>query len=191
MFIHRNCGRHAQAVSLGILTAAIIAAAARAAETPDPFVLVAYSNRAGGEHLASGDYTSAAQAIPQRSGLSLPDPQAIDTNRCVAFAMTRQLAQAHGACDAAVHDAQGADASLLSWSSHTRQQSAASAALAYSNRAVLYWLDAEPSAAQQDLARAQALAPRASFVVRNLSAMQAHQTVSAKTTAAATLAAAQ
>ena len=52
MFMHRNRGRHAQAVSLGILTTAIIVSAAAAAESTEPFVFVAYSNRTGGEKLA-------------------------------------------------------------------------------------------------------------------------------------------
>lgn len=187
MFIHRNCGRHARAVSLGILTAAIIAAAARAAETQDPFVRVACNHRVGGAQLASGDYTSAAQALPQHSALSLPDPHTADANRCVAFAMTRQLAPAHAACDAAVHEGQVNDAAPLYCYPQTRQQAAT--AVACSNRAVLHFMDADLSAAQQDLARAQALAPQASFVLRNLSAMQTHQTVGTRTTATAALAA--
>ena len=94
MFIHRNTGTRAAAVSLGILTVAAIAQAAQAETTPDPFVLVAYSNRAGGQPLMSGDYGSAAQAVQSQGNGALADPQALDTNRCVAYAMTQQLAQA-------------------------------------------------------------------------------------------------
>jgi len=191
MFMHRNCGRHAQAVSRGILTAALITTAAYAADTSSPFVFVAYSNRAGGENLASGAYSSAAQAVHRPQQMGLPDPQALDTNRCVAFAMTRQLVQARAACDAAVRDAQSDDTAVLGWNPQTRQQSIASAAVAYSNRAVLHWLDADMSAAEEDLARAQALAPQASYVVRNLTAMRAHQTVATQTTATAQRAGAQ
>jgi len=185
MFMHRNCGRQAQAVSLGMLSAALVTATAAAAEITDPFVLVAYSNRAGGENLVTGDYGSAAQAVHQHSDASLPDPQALDTNSCVAYAMNQQLPQARAACDAAVRDAHSADSALLAWNAQARQQSAVAAAVAYSNRAVLHWLDADPRAAQADLARAQALAPEASFVVRNLTAMRAHQNASSPTTAAA------
>ena len=190
MFMHRNCGRQAQAVSLGMLTAALVTATAAAAETTDPFVLVAYSNRAGGREPITGDYGSAAQALRQHSDASLPDPQALDTNSCVAYAMNKQLPQARAACDAAVRDAHSADSTLLAWNAQARQQSAA-AAVAYSNRAVLHWLDADPKAAQADLARAQALAPEASFVVRNLTAMRARQNASSQTTAAAQVRAAQ
>lgn len=191
MFMHRNRGRHAQAVSLGILTTAIIVSAASAAEATDPFVFVAYSNRTGGEKLASGDYGTAAHAVlGQASSAATSDPQALDTNRCVAYTMTQQLTRARVACDAAVQDAHRADDSMLSWSPQTRRQSDAAAAVAYSNRAVMHWLDSDMAAASADLAKAQALAPEAAFVVRNLSALQAHQSVLSKTTATAQLASA-
>lgn len=191
MFMHRNCGRHARAVSLGILTATLISTA-RAAQAPAPFVFVAYSNRTGGEGLISGDYGSAVQAVQQSTHAAPPDPQALDTNRCIAYAMTQQLSQAHVACDAAVREAQADDTSVMSaWSAQARQRSAACAAAAYSNRAVLHWLDADRAAAQADLAKAQALAPQASFVVRNLNAMRAHQTVGSQTAATAQGTAAQ
>jgi hypothetical protein len=191
MFIHRNCGTHARAVSLGILTAALVAGAAGAAELTDPLVMVAYSNRAGGEQLVSGAYPDSAQLAPRSAALALPDVQASDTNRCVALAMAHQLTAARSACDAAVRDAHSPDATQLSWDPRAQQKSAAAAAVAYSNRAVLLWMDAEPGAAREDLARAQALAPRSDFVLRNLSAMQTRQTASDRTTATATLAAAQ
>ena len=186
MFSHRNTGTRAAAVSLGILTVAAIAQAAQA-ETPDPFVLVAYSNRAGGQPLMSGDYGSAAQAVQSQGNGALADPQALDTNRCVAYAMTQQLAQARVACQAAVRAAEEAD--WQSGSPRARRQSAVSAAMAYSNRAVLDWLEAQPAAAQRDLERAQALAPQAIFVARNMTAMRARQNVNSQVTAAtATLA---
>jgi hypothetical protein len=191
MFIHRNRGRPAQAVSLGILTAGLIASAASAAEANDPFVFVAYSNRTGGAKLATGDYGDAAHAVlGQSPSAAMSDPQALDTNRCVAYTMTKQLAKARLACDAAVEDARSADGAMLSWSPQTRKQSDAAAAIAYSNRAVMHWLDSDMTAARADLTEAQALAPQASFVVRNLSALQAHQTVASQTTATAQLASA-
>jgi hypothetical protein len=191
MFMHRIRGRHAQAVSLGILTTAIIVTAASAAQPSDPFVFVAYSNRTGGEKLASGDYGTAAHAVlGQAPSAAMSDPQALDTNRCVAYTMTKQLAKARLACDAAVEDARGTDDSMLSWSPRTRKQSAAAAAVAYSNRAVLHWVNSDVTAASADLARAQALAPEASFVTHNLAALQAHQSVASQTTATAQLASA-
>jgi hypothetical protein len=190
MFMHRNRGRYAQAVSLGILTAGIIASAA-AAEASDPFVFVAYSNRTGGEKLASGNYANAAQAVlAPAASAAMSDPQALDTNRCVAYTMTQQLAKARDACDAAVADTRRADEAMLSFSAPTHKQSDAAAAVAYSNRAVMHWLEADLAAAGADLARAQALAPQAGFVAHNLAALQAHQSVASQTTATAQLASA-
>ena len=68
MFIHRNRGRNAQAVSLGLLAAALISTVVSAADRPDAFVLVAYSNRAGGTQIASGEYLSATQASARGRG---------------------------------------------------------------------------------------------------------------------------
>jgi hypothetical protein len=185
MLMQRNCGRQARAVSLGILSAALVTGRAAAAEAADPFVLVAYSNRAGGASLVNGDYGGAARALQQHSDASLPDPQALDTNRCVAYVLNEQLPQARAACDAAVRAVHSDDSALLASSAQVRHQSAAAAAVAYSNRAVLHWLAAEGRAAQEDLAQAQARAPDASFVVRNLAAMRAHQNASTRTIAAA------
>jgi hypothetical protein len=187
MFIHRNSGRRPAAVSLGILTAAAIAQLAPA-ETPEPLVLVAYGDRAGGEPLTSGNYGSAAQALQSAGNGALADPQALNTNRCVAYAMTRQLAPARAACDAAVRAPQGSASPI--WSPQARRQAALCAAVAYSNRAVPEWLDAQPAAARRDLGRAQALAPEAAFVARNMIAMRARQNVSSPATATTTLAAA-
>ncbi len=55
MFIHRNRGGNAQAVSLGLIAAALISAAVSAADAAESFVLVAYSNRAGGTQIAHGE----------------------------------------------------------------------------------------------------------------------------------------
>ncbi len=174
MFMHRNRGRYAQAVSLGILTATL-AGAAHAADS-DAFVLVAYSNRTGGENLSSGDFGHAAQAVYAASPTELTsDPQALATNRCVAYAMTGQMDKAHAACDAAVHAARASDGAAALWNPKSRHESDAASAVAYSNRAVLHWLDADLPAAEADLARARTLDPQAQFIVANLTALRARQ----------------
>jgi hypothetical protein len=181
MFMHRNRGRYAQAVSLGLLAATLISTAAAAADAPDAFVLVAYSNRAGGIPISQGDYAVAAQVAHEHVSLQ-SDPGATATNRCVAFAMSEQLSQAQHACDAAIQEARISDTQVLSWTDHSQERNAA--AVAYSNRAVLRWLNSDAKGAAQDLARAQAIAPHASFVVRNVSAMHTHENVSTVSTAA-------
>ncbi|MBS0379372.1 MAG: hypothetical protein JSS29_12850 [Proteobacteria bacterium] len=174
--MHRNRGRYAQAVSLGILTATLAGAAQAAEAGADTFVLVAYSNRTGGENLSTGDFGHAAQAVYAPSPTELTsDPQALATNRCVAYAMTGQMDKAHAACDAAVHAARASDGAAALWNPKSRHESDAASAVAYSNRAVLHWLDADVPAAQADLARARALDPQAHFIAANLTALKARQ----------------
>lgn len=50
-------------------------------------------------------------------------------------------------------------------------------ALAYSNRAVFNWMSNDTAAAQSDLKKAAAAAPKAEFVARNVTALQSHSTV--------------
>jgi hypothetical protein len=173
---HRPSIGRTHTVTLGILTAALLSTSVPAADAPDPFVLVAYSNRVGGGPLVDGDLSAATRALTPVAAGSPLDPVAVATNRCVAYAMTRQLFAARLACDAAVEDAASTDAGSV-LSQHDPRTSNATAALAYSNRAVLEWLAAKPAAAHQDLARARALAPQADFVRHNLAAMQGHKEV--------------
>ena len=188
MFIHRNRGRHAQAVSLGLIAAALISTVVSAADKPDAFVLVAYSNRAGGTQITNGEYLTATAAA--HSDVQA-DPAALATNHCVAFAMSEQLAQARQACDTAIRAAHSEQAQLPSWNPRSRQQAVDAQAVAYSNRAVLRWLNADSPGARQDLAKAQALAPHATFVARNISAMQSHENASPASTASLAQAAQQ
>jgi len=55
--------------------------------------------------------------------------------------------------------------------------------LPYSNRAVLRWLSGDMTAAEQDLAKAKRLAPKADFVARNLTALHEPATVTAASVA--------
>lgn len=173
MFSKDQLTRQARSAGAALLAGATLSSGAFAAAPHAPLVMVAYSNRAGGAALVSGDYGSAAQLMHRDvDSLSLPDPQALATNRCVAYAMTQQLAKARAACDEAVRATQRADLSAPSWRAASVREKANDAAVAYSNRAVLNWLSEDVSAAEQDLARARSLAPEASFVERNSTAMQ-------------------
>ena len=49
--------------------------------------------------------------------------------------------------------------------------------MAYSNRAVINYLSHDDVAAQADLKKAAAVAPKAEFVARNLTALQSHAAV--------------
>jgi hypothetical protein len=76
-----------------------------------------------------------------------------------------------------VRDAQEDRANLPTWMSWARKRHNDYVALAYSNRAVLHWLANDQTSAEKDLAKAEALAPKADFVARNLSALHTRATV--------------
>jgi hypothetical protein len=50
-------------------------------------------------------------------------------------------------------------------------------ALAYANRAVMYWLSQDDARAHEDLAHAQELSPRADFVAWNVAALRGDRAV--------------
>jgi hypothetical protein len=179
---HRHTTGRTHTVTLGILAAGLLSTSVHAADAPGPFVLVAYSNRTGGHALAGGDYSGATRAL-HGFDAGAADPAALATNRCVAYAMTQQLRMALAACDAAVQAVQAeSDGSVLA--QENPQAARTSAALAYSNRAVLNWLTAAVAAAREDLARARELAPHAEFVRHNLMAIQGHTEVPSPAAAA-------
>jgi hypothetical protein len=131
---------------------------------------MAYVDAAGGSALESGEYATAARTLKQMLAWTAVDPGALETNRCVAYTVTRQLPAARVACDAAVREAQSERSGFLAatvWNT-----GAYDTALAYSNRAVLEWLSGDKAAAERDLVRARALAPGADFVAHNLSAVR-------------------
>jgi hypothetical protein len=174
----RNSARKPfQAVRLAVAAALLIGSAAHAADPSHTFVLTAYSNGAGGESLMSGDYDTAVKDLKQHRRTLELDASSVSTNRCVAFTVTKQWESARLACDAAVRDAQEDKANLPAWMSWARKRHNDYVALAYSNRAVLHWLANDQAGAERDLAKAEALSPKADFVARNLSALHTRGTV--------------
>jgi hypothetical protein len=171
----RNSRKPTQALKLAVAVALLAGSAAHAADEPRTFQLTAFSNSAAGESLANGDYNTALHELSlHRHSL---DEDTATTNRCVAFTVTRQLEAAHEACDTAVREAQQAISSLPVSMTWARSDYRDYLALAYSNRAVLDWISNDTIAAQADLRKAAAVAPKASFVARNLTALQNHSTV--------------
>ena len=138
------------------------------------FVFTAYSDATGGVAVVNGRYRAALMQLEGFPDAMDLDPAATNTNRCVAYSMTLQWQQARTACDAAVRAADRQRAAIPDWSSWTRSSGDQCLALAYANRAVMLWLSRDGAAAQQDLARAQELAPVADFVARNIAALRMH-----------------
>jgi len=171
----RHNRKPTQALKLAIAAALLASSAAQADETPRTFALTMYSNGVAAAPLMSGDYVAAVQQLNTHvTGL---DSDSLSTNRCVAYTVTRQIEAARAACNAAVREAQLAITSLPLSMSYARSEYRGDLALAYSNRAVFEWVSNDAAAAQADLKRAAAVAPKAAFVARNINALQSHTKV--------------
>lgn len=171
----RNSRKPIQALQIAVAATVLAGYAAHAAEQPRTFELTAFSNGTAGSALVAGDYSNAVQQL--NSHAHPLDSDSLNTNRCVAYVVTRQLEAAHAACNAAVRDAQQALTTLPMSLSYARSEYRGYLALAYSNRAVMNWLLNDSASAQSDLKKAEAVAPKAAFVARNLTALHSHSTV--------------
>lgn len=160
--------------ALGAAIALTLASGAALADGAHRFVFTAYTDAAGGAEVIAGRYRSALVELRSQFDTVDLDPAATNTNRCVAYSMTLQLRQARATCDAAVHEASKRRLSVPAWLGRSEGEDLA---LAYSNRAVMQWMVHEDAAAMKDMAQAQGLAPRAGFVVRNVAALEMHETV--------------
>lgn len=151
----------------------VLASAATHANGAHRFVLTAYTDAVGGGEIVAGRYHAALDELERHPGALEPDASETNTNRCVAYSMTSQLQEARTACDAAVRAAtnQLMMSRAWSWESPPNYDYLA---VAYANRAVLYWLSQDGAAAQKDLAKARELSPKAAYVAQNVTAFKAH-----------------
>lgn len=152
--------------ALGAGLALLLASASALAGDAQRFVFTAYSDAAGGADVVAGRYHAALAQLKIYPRMTDLDAAATNTNRCVAYSMTLQWRAARTACDAAVRA-----------SDEQPMRSGNSLAVAYANRAVMFWLSNDDVAAGKDLARAQALSPHAQFVARNVAALRIHGAV--------------
>jgi hypothetical protein len=150
--------------------ATLAAGAAAHAAQPAKAVLRGYLDGVAGTALMTGNYTGVITQLSRHGTLYLSDALSASTNLCVAYTVTHQFAAAVSECDTAV-DLARHDASGSTLSSHAAYDE--HLALAYSNRAVLHALMAQPQPAVSDIARAHALAPSADFVSQNVAAIGA------------------
>src|SRR5580693_759869 len=155
----RNSRKPTQALQLALAATLLAGSAAYAADEPRTFELTAFSNGTAGEALVSGDYNTAVSKLSSHA--QVLDSESANTNRCVAFTVTRQLDAARVACNAAVREAEQAIVSLPVSMAWARSDYRDYLALAYSNRAVLNWVTNDSAAAQADLKRAAAVSPKA------------------------------
>lgn len=162
--------------ALGAGLALMLASGAALADGAHRFVFTAYSDSAGGAEIVAGRYRLALEELRSHPGNMDLDPSATNTNRCIAYSMTLRWREAHAACDAAVRAAER-QSTVPTWLAWTRSSDDELLALAYANRAVMYWMSHDNSAAQKDLTRALELSPQSDFVARNVAALKAHVTV--------------
>lgn len=167
----RNSRKATQALKLALAAALLGGSAAYAADASH-FELTAFSNTSSGYSLVHGNYELAMRQL-DFDAHSLESVSAI-TNRCVALTVTHKFQEAHTACDAAVRAAQTEITGLPVSMSWARRDYREYLAVAYSNRAVLNWASNDVLGAQDDLKKAQAVAPKAEFVAKNLTALQSH-----------------
>ena len=168
----RNSRKPIRALQIAVAVAALAGSAAYA-EEPGHFELTAFSNGPAGAALTSGDYNTALGQL-QHSFSRLSDSETTNTNRCVAYSVTRRTDEARAACNSAVRDAQMELASLPVSMQWARADYRDYLALAYSNRAVLNWMLNDTRAAQSDLKKAATISPKATFVARNETALESH-----------------
>jgi hypothetical protein len=135
------------------------------AEISKPLILVGFTDANGGVALDRGRMERVIERI---QGKPLARASAGElTNLCVAHTALRQLVEARAACDAALESALADRTSRRARYTPPRMADQW-VAVAYSNRAVMHWLSSDAVATHNDLAKARALAPRASYVSRNV-----------------------
>ena len=170
-----NSAQRSRALGAGLVLTLMSGAAL--ADGAHRFVFTAYSDAAGGTDLVAGRYHAALLELRSYRGSLDRDSSVTSTNRCVAYSMTLRWQEARAACDAAVHAAREQRNTPPAWWSWARTSDDDYLALAYANRAVMYWLSHDDPAAQEDLAKAQELSPQADFVAQNVAALKVHRAV--------------
>ena len=166
---NRNSRNPLQTLTWAV-AATLLSGSALAADAATKFEMTAYTNGAGGESIISGNYAAAVAALQSKWATQYQDQTTVDTNKCVAYTMSGNLAAAHAVCDSAIMSAK--DDLMMSTSGlWEREKLNESLAVAYSNRAVLNWVSNDAVAAARDLAAAVELEPKAEYVARNISAL--------------------
>jgi hypothetical protein len=146
-----------------------IAPSSQCANAPSPLYLTVFTDAPGGTVLLEGDYANAIAEIRKLNRIPAVTSLHV-TNLCVAQIAAREWVDARRTCDAAIDAARRDRVRAPSGLIGTRSRYKDFVAVAYSNRAVLSLLSANLAAGEDDLLRAQKVAPRAQFVKLNLAA---------------------
>ena len=149
------------------------AAGAHADGEHQKMTLGAYTDAAEGQSVLAGRYRDVIDVLGSHGLRFKQDELAASTNLCVAYIMTHRWSEGHAACDEAIRFAK---LEMRESPGSAADAHDARVAIAYSNRAVLEWLEARSVSAADDLARARALAPSAEWVTQNLARLHASLT---------------
>jgi hypothetical protein len=159
--IKQTSSRHLIAATISLLCVGV----ATGAEPAHKAILSGYRDSAAGERLMAADYRAVIEELAPHRFAYWKDAVAASTNLCVAYTMTRAWVSAQSACDEAVRLARLEE---LGSDLYERQARDQQVALAYSNRAVLDWLQSKRDSAAADMQRAYSLSPQSEFVSQNL-----------------------
>ncbi|HEY2590606.1 MAG TPA: hypothetical protein VGI35_03355 [Steroidobacteraceae bacterium] len=149
------------------------AADAHADGAHQKMMLGAYTDAAEGQTVLAGRYGAVIEVLGGHGLRFKQDELAASTNLCVAYIMTHRWNEARPACDEAIRFAKLEMPESPGFADDAHHESVA---MAYSNRAVLEWLEARSASAADDLAKAHTLAPSADFVAQNLARLHASLT---------------
>jgi hypothetical protein len=164
----RHKGMLAKSATLIAVSSILSVAAAHAANVASsPMVLTAYANGVGGPSLLTGKFDVALAEINKDRASTSAAYTAKMNNLCVLYAATKQVTEATSACTAALKAAKYERISSQRYAPGSIRENAY-VAIAYTNRAVVHLMAKNTALAQDDLARAKALAPSADFVAKNL-----------------------
>jgi hypothetical protein len=155
---------------IAALASMCFAASAQAHDPHKGMTLCGYIDAADGQNLLTGRYGEVIGALGSYGLRFKEDAVAASTNLCVAYIMTHSWNTAARACDEAIRFAtlETRESPALRPDAHDEH-----IAIAYSNRAVLEWLQDRSARAADDLARAHALAPYSESVAHNIARLQA------------------
>jgi len=165
--------RPLRAAAAAAFASTCLAAGAHADGAHQKMTLGAYTDAAEGQTVLARRYRDVIEVLGSHGLRFKQDELAASTNLCVAYIMTHRWSEAHAACDEAVEFAKLEMMEPPGFATDTHGERVA---IAYSNRAVLEWLEDRSASAADDLARAHALAPSAEFVAQNLSTLHASLT---------------
>lgn len=183
---NRHKGMLAKSATLLAVSSIVAVASVQAANvTMSPLVLTAYVNGVGGENIIGGKLDQALAEIKNTRTRTSVEYTAMMNNLCVIYAAKKQITEATSACSSAVKLAKYDRVASQRYAPGSSRENAY-VAIAYANRAVTHLMANNKAAAEEDLARAKALAPSADFVAKNLLAAQNPRSTIAQVEAAPT-----